>query len=84
MRAYRGRKLRVDSVEVPYFQQLFWAGLATCSYLPATVFPTGVGQDGLPIGLQAIGAAYRDYSTIEFARLVSTGFAPPPAYLNRS
>jgi amidase len=81
---YRGRKLRVDGGEVPYFQQLFWAGLATCSYLPSTVFPTGIGEDGLPIGLQAIGPAYRDFSTIEFARLVTSeeGFSPPPAYLN--
>jgi amidase len=78
---YRGRKLDVDGVEVPYFQQLFWAGLATCSYLPATVFPTGPGTRGLPIGLQAIGAAYADLQTIEFTRLVTAelgGFRPPP------
>lgn len=79
--AYRGRKLDIDGVEVPYFQQLFWAGLATCSYLPATVFPTGPGARGLPIGLQAIGDAYADLQTIEFARLVTAqlgGFRPPP------
>jgi amidase len=81
---YRGRKLDVDGLEVAYFRQLFWAGLATCSYLPSTVFPTGAGEDGLPIGLQAIGAAYRDHTTIEFARLASPGFAPPPGYLNGS
>jgi amidase len=79
--AYRGRKLSIDGVEAPYFQQLFWAGLATCSYLPATVFPTGPGTQRLPIGLQAIGAAYADFQTIEFARLVAQelgGFTPPP------
>ncbi len=79
--AYRGRKLRIDGVELPYFQQLFWAGLATCSYLPATAFPTGPGTQGLPIGLQAIGDAYADLQTIEFARLVAEqigGFRPPP------
>jgi amidase len=78
--AYRGRKLRIDGVELPYFQQLFWAGLATCSYLPATVFPTGLGTEKLPIGLQAIGDSYADLQTIEFARLVSAefgGFQPP-------
>jgi amidase len=78
---YRGRKLSIDGAEVPYFQQLFWAGLATCSYLPATVFPTGPNTQGLPIGLQAIGAAYADLQTIEFARLVTEqlgGFQPPP------
>jgi Asp-tRNAAsn/Glu-tRNAGln amidotransferase A subunit and related amidases len=78
---YRGRKLTIDGVELPYFQQLFWAGLATCSYLPATVFPTGPGAQGLPIGLQAIGDAYADLQTIEFARLVTQefgGYRPPP------
>jgi amidase len=78
---YRGRKLRVDGADAPYFQQLFWAGLATCSYLPATAFPTGPGAQGLPIGLQAIGDAYADLNTIEFARLVAEqfgGFRPPP------
>jgi amidase len=78
---YRGRQLLIDGVEMPYFQQLFWAGLATCSYLPATVFPTGVGTQQLPIGLQAIGDAYTDLQTIEFARLVTQeigGFQPPP------
>jgi amidase len=78
---YRGRKLAIDGVELPYFQQLFWAGLATCSYLPATVFPTGPGTQGLPIGLQAIGDAYADLHTIEFARQVTQefgGYRPPP------
>ena len=77
---YRGRKLRIDGAELPYFQQLFWAGLATCSYLPATVFPTGLGTEKLPIGLQAIGDSFADLQTIEFARLVSAqfgGFQPP-------
>jgi amidase len=72
--AYRGRKLRIDDAELPYFQQLFWAGLATCSYLPATVFPTGLSRQGLPIGLQAIGDTYADLQTIGFARLVTDEF----------
>jgi amidase len=80
---YRGRKLSIDGVEHPYFQQLFWAGLATCSYLPATAFPTGPGAQGLPIGLQAIGDAYADLQTIDFARQVTEevgGFQPPSGF----
>jgi len=80
---YRGRTLRIDDAELPYFQQLFWAGLATCSYLPSTVFPTGLGTQKLPIGLQAIGDTYADLQTIEFARLVTEefgGFQPPPGH----
>ena len=77
------RRLKVDSEDQPYFQQLFWAGLITASYLPSTVFPTGPSLEGLPIGLQAVGAEYDDYATIDFTRLVAEeigGFAPPPAY----
>jgi amidase len=77
------RTIQVDGVAQPYFQQVFWAGLAILAYLPATVFPTGPSKAGLPIGLQAIGPAYEDRTTIEFAKLVTDelgGFKPPPGY----
>jgi amidase len=75
------RTIEVDGVRQPYFQQLFWAGVATCPLLPSTVFPTGLSREGLPIGVQAIGNAYDDYATIDFARLVTEeigGFRAPP------
>ena len=77
------RTLKVDGVDQPFFQQIFWSGLATASYLPSTVFPTGLSEDGLPIGLQAIGGAYADHTCIEFARLMAEelgGFVPPPGF----
>jgi len=77
------RTLRVDDVDQPYFQQLFWAGIVINAYLPSTVFPTGLSQQGLPIGLQAVSAPYRDYRTIEFARRIEReigGFVPPSQY----
>jgi len=77
------RILRVDNNDQPYFQQMFWAGIVVNAYLPSTVFPTGPSKEGLPIGLQAISAPYRDYDTIEFARLITQemgGFIPPPDY----
>ena len=77
------RTIVVDGVETPYWDQLFWAGLATMPFLPSTVFPTGVAEDGLPVGLQAIGAEYNDRTTIEFSRLVAQeigGFVPPPGF----
>lgn len=82
-RPFGERTLTVDNVEQPYFQQLFWAGVVTNSYLPSTVFPTGPSRDGLPIGLQAISSPYQDHRTIEFARLLSEeigGFVAPPGY----
>jgi amidase len=81
--AYRGRKLLVDGMQSPYFQQLFWAGLATCSYLPSTVFPTGGDADRLPLGLQAVSAEGNDRLTIAFAGWMERelgGFCPPPGY----
>jgi amidase len=77
------RTLRVDGRERPYMEQLFWAGLASGAHLPSTAFPTGLSREGLPIGLQAIGAELRDHTGIEFARLLALelgGFQPPPGY----
>ena len=77
------RTLEVDGEARPYFEQIFWAGLATLSYLPSTVFPTGLSEQGLPIGLQAIGAELDDRTTIELARLLAReigGFHPPPGF----
>ena len=75
------RTIRVNGEHRPYFEQSFWAGLATLAYLPSTAFPTGLTSDGLPLGLQAIGAEFHDYTTIEFARLIAEeigGFQAPP------
>ncbi|MBT3426033.1 MAG: amidase [Gammaproteobacteria bacterium] len=80
---YLGRTLLVDNVAQDYFQQVFWSGLVTVAHLPSTVFPTGLSQEGLPIGLQAVGAEFNDYVTIDFTRLMAEeigGFIPPPAY----
>ncbi|MGB1342956.1 MAG: amidase [Pseudomonadales bacterium] len=81
-RPFGQRRLITDGLDQPYFDQLFWAGLAINAYLPSTVFPTGLAENGLPVGLQAIGGPFQDYLTIEFARLVEGlmgGFVPPPS-----
>ncbi len=78
-----GRSLVVNGKEVDFWQQLFWASLATMPLLPSTVFPTGLSQSGLPIGLQAIGAAFNDRLTIRIAGLISRelgGFRPPAGF----
>ena len=77
------RTIEVDGALQPYRQQIFWAGLAVCSYLPSTVVPAGLGDDGLPIGVQIIGPEFGDFKTIGLARLLEgAGFAftPPPGY----
>ena len=77
------RTMTVNGVEVPYFGQLFWAGLAISSYLPATAAPVGLTPGGLPVGVQIIGDAYRDRTTIwaagQLAKQIG-GFTPPPGF----
>ena len=80
------RVIRVNGRDESYNDQLFWAGLASLSYLPSTVVPAGRTAQGLPVGLQIIGAYLQDLSTIEYGRLVSSlfgGFAAPTAYADR-
>ena len=77
------RKITIDGAERPYFEQLFWAGLAVCCYLPSTIIPTGPNKDGLPIGIQIIGRQYGDLETIGLAKLLEAegyAFTPPPGY----
>ncbi|MEC7249707.1 MAG: amidase, partial [Pseudomonadota bacterium] len=64
-------------------ETLFWAGIVVASHLPSTVFPTGLGSDGLPIGLQLVGGPYQDRRTIEVSRLISDaigGFVAPSKF----
>ena len=68
------RTVMVDNQEQRYFQQIFWPGLAVNAHLPSTVFPTGLSGDGMPIGLQVIGGAYEDKTTIKFAELYEEEF----------
>ena len=69
----------VDGAPQDYFQPMFWSGIATASYLPATTFPAGSSLSGLPIGLQVIGGEYRDNTTLEFVRLLSQQLANVPS-----
>jgi amidase len=77
------RTLTVNGREVPFENQLFWAGYAGVAHLPATVAPVGLSPEGLPIGVQIVGLRYGDLTTLRFARLLEEryrAFAPPPGY----
>lgn len=77
------RRLSVNGQQRPYIERLFWSSLAGLSYLPSTVIPIGLASDGMPVGIQVIGAPYSDRSTLAFARLVEAefgGFQRPPGY----
>jgi amidase len=77
------RTIKVDNREVPYFKQTFWAGLSGVAFLPSTVIPTGLNDEGLPIGLQIVGPEYGDLVTIGVAHQLELNgcrFQPPAAY----
>ena len=82
-RPFSERSIDVDGKTIPYFDQIFWAGISGVACLPSTVIPTGLNDQGLPIGIQIVGPEYGDLITIGVARLLeSEGFAftPPPGY----
>ena len=77
------RTIVVNNKKVPVVDQIFWAGYAGVTLLPASAAPIGQTRDGLPIGVQIIGRQYDDYTCIEFAKLLEKeyrSFVPPPAY----
>ena len=82
-RPFGDRTLTVNGKQEPYFNQVFWAGLASGANLPATVIPTGLDDRGLPIGVQLIGPEYGDLVTIgiaDFLEQQGFSFDPPPGY----
>lgn len=65
------RTLDIDGSEVPFAPQLAWAGLATYPGLPAVAFPSGLSEDGMPIGLQLIGPRFGDRQVMRIAELLT-------------
>ena len=79
--AFGERSITVDGQQLPYFSQIFWAGLAGVAHLPAAVVPGGLAADGLPVGVQIIGPAYGDLRCVQLAQRLEAlgfGFTPPP------
>lgn len=74
------RTLVVDGHEEPYSQTaMFWAGLATLLWLPATVVPVGLapgGSVGLPVGVQIVGPYLGDRTTLAVAAVVEQIVGP--------
>jgi len=78
------RTLRVNNDDRPYADTMAaWAGLTCVSYLPATVAPTGLAMNGLPVGVQIVGPYLEDRTPIHVGRLIEEitgGFRPPPGF----
>jgi amidase len=81
-RPYGKRTLTVNGAEVPYGNQLFWAGIATLPLLPSVAIPLGLTDDGLPVGVQLIGPMWSDHKLLgmgeEIASVLGVRFTPPP------
>lgn len=77
------RVLDVGGEIRPYMENLFWPGVATLAHLPSTVRPLPQKVRGMPAGVQCLGPAFGDRTTIEFAALcdkIFGGFEKPPGY----
>ncbi|MGU3494852.1 amidase [Xanthobacteraceae bacterium A53D] len=76
------RTLIVNGKPRDYNDQLFWAGLATLSGLPASAAPIGETKDGLPVGVQIIGPYLEDRTPLAFAAALEPlyGFRRPPGF----
>lgn len=77
------RTITVNGESRPYQEQFSWMGLAGAAFLPATVIPVGVADDGLPVGLQIIGPFLEDRTCLDLAARLEQrlgGFRPPPGF----
>jgi len=78
------RRLYVDGTAARYADQIVWATIATLNGLPATTLPVARNPEGLPIGVQLIGAFLEDRTTIALAGMIERelgcAFTPPPGY----
>ena len=69
-----------DGRKIPYDSMLNWIALATTCGLPATAIPIGLGQQGLPVGVQIIGPRGGDSKTLAVAQAIEEqlgGFRAP-------
>jgi amidase len=76
-----GRRVLVDGRPMQYWDQIRWCGLANVAGCPATTIPVSHSASGLPVGIQAMGPAGGDLTTVEFAALLGerlTGYRRPP------
>jgi amidase len=75
------RRVEIGGADRSYLDLFGWTGPAGAGMLPATVVPAGLGDDGLPIGVQIVGPYLNDRTTLQAARLISQvcGGCPRPA-----
>jgi amidase len=65
----------IDGEPTVYGLQVGWPGVATFPGLPATAAPVGHSPEGLPLGVQVIGGAYQDLTTLAVAGWLAAAFS---------
>ncbi|WP_296709725.1 amidase family protein [Rhodoblastus sp.] len=76
------RRLPTSAGELPYYDLLKWASVASLSHLPAAVAPVALNPQGLPCGVQIVCALNADREAIAIAGMIEDltgGFRAPPA-----
>jgi amidase len=75
-----GRIATVGCDQMPYWDLITWMATAGACYLPATVIPVGLTSNGLPVGIQIVGAFLEDHTTLDLAKrlLAMLGGCPHP------
>jgi amidase len=77
---FNARRIDVGGTPHSYPDQVVWAGVPTAVGLPATTVPIERSADGLPVGVQVVGARLEDRTTIAFAAILEEmfgGFVAP-------
>ena len=67
---FHAREIEINGAKRSYFDNFFWAGIATLCGLPSTVVPLGRHSNGLPFGMQVIGPAYEDNTPLAVAKML--------------
>jgi len=76
------RQWAIDGRSVGYLDAMRYTPWSNILGTPAAVVPAGRSPEGLPIGVQVIGAPFMEAGVLEVAAAIeraSGGFVPPPA-----
>jgi amidase len=66
------RTMVLDGEVRPVAENMLWCAIIGAAYLPATVVPAGATPDGLPVGVQIVGAYYDDLTALDAARRIDS------------
>jgi amidase len=77
------RRITVNGVEVPYWEQVRWTQALSIAHLPVATVPVGLSAAGLPVGVQIVGPHLEDRTVLDVARRLADvvgGYRSPPGY----